>query len=1004
MNKTTCYDLEWLQNPTVFAVNRLPHHSDHKYFAVNDEVAKNKSSFTESLNGIWKFSYAKNLNSTYKEFYQESYDAKNWNDIKVPGHIEMQGYDKPQYVNTMYPWDGHEVINPPQIPTIYNPVGSYVKYFEVPKAWGSSPVYISFQGVESAFYVWLNGEFVGYSEDSFTPAEFDLTPFIKDGENKLAVMVIKWSSGSWLEDQDFWRFSGIFRDVYLYTVPQTHVVDLFVQTQLDEAYCHGELKLDIAIAGDLNSYLEVSLQNAEGIEIESFSAACEEKLVLSHGISNVALWSSESPYLYEMIIKVMNKETREVVEVISQKVGFRKFEMINCIMHLNGKRIVFNGVNRHEFSCHHGRCVTLEEMLWDVKNMKQYNINAVRTSHYPNQSVFYDLCDEYGLYVIDEANLESHGTWQTIGTLKPEFIVPDSKPEWCEAVIDRAAAMLERDKNHPSILIWSCGNESYGGENIYKMSEYYRAKDSTRLVHYEGVFNDRRFNDSSDMESQMYTKVPQIKEYLENDPKKPFICCEYTHAMGNSNGAMHKYIELTENYPMYQGGFIWDYIDQAILTKDQYGKEYLAFGGDFGDKPTDYNFCVNGIIFADRRVSPKMQEVKFNYQAFKLNVDQTTVQITNKNLFVGTEGYSLNYEVLKDGVVMEQGNLLVDVPAGETKTIELPIHEQTIPAEYAVSVALVLKENTLWAKSGHEVAFGQYSYKVENHKPVNKPGVIVVDGDNNFGVRGDNFHAIYSKPYGGLTSYKYMGKELISAIPMPNFWHAPTDNDRGNKMAYRCAPWKVAGLYAKVIDIKTSYDELSASITYAYSLATTPKTVCKVTYTTYGDGEISVELDYQGVSGLPEMPDFGLLFKVPSQYNKVSWYGYGPEENYSDRRHGARLGIFTNEVKDNMTGYVIPQECGNKTGVRWAEVVNESGSGIKITSEKMEFCALPYTPHEIENAYHHYELPPVHHTVLKASLKHMGIGGDDSWGACTHEEYLIPSHEDMKFRLSIKGI
>ena len=586
------FDLSYLENSEIYEVNRLEAKSDHKFYRNLEELKEDKSSFKTLLNGEWKFHYSKNLDGIINNFYEEDYSVESWDNIKVPGHIQLQGYDKPHYVNTMYSWDGHDDIVPPLIPKRYNPVGCYVKEFDIPSEFFGKPLYISFGGVESAFFLWLNGKFVGYSEDSFTPSDFDLSNLYKVGKNKLAVMVVKFCSGSWLEDQDFWRFSGIFRDVYLYTKPETHINDIFVHTNLKENYKKCELDIDLKIEGNLDSVIKYTLTDNDNNKILDKTQSIESnKLSIKEEVTDIKLWSAEESNLYTLLIEVLDKNNN-IIEVIQQKVGFRAFEMINNIMHINGKRIVFKGVNRHEFSCYKGRYVSKEEMLWDVKTMKRNNINAVRTSHYPNQSYFYELCDEYGLYVIDETNLESHGTWQKMGKIDSKYVVPDSKKEWRECVLDRAKSMLERDKNHPSIIIWSCGNEAFGGENIYLMSEYFRNTDSSRLVHYEGVFNDRRYNNTSDMESRMYAKVKDIEEYLNNNPQKPFMLCEYTHAMGNSNGAMYKYIELEDKYQMYQGGFIWDFIDQGLMNKDIYGKDYLAYGGDFGDRPTDYNFCM----------------------------------------------------------------------------------------------------------------------------------------------------------------------------------------------------------------------------------------------------------------------------------------------------------------------------------------------------------------------------------------------------------------------------
>lgn len=1003
-------NLEVLTDPEIFRINRLDAYSDHKYYRTIEE-AKQLGEMTDrkSLNGLWRFSYATNPQSRVKDFYKMDYDDTGWDTIQVPGHIQLQGYDKPHYVNTMYPWDGHNEIFPPQIPEDYNPVGSYVKTFELPKAWGESPVYISFQGVESAFNLWINGAFVGYSEDTFTPSAFDLTPFIKEGENKIAVEVYKWCSGSWLEDQDFWRVSGIFRDVYLYTHPKVHVQDMFVKTILDKDYKNAVVENTITIKNinNVNATVSFELFDKEDNKVAQTKVVdvSGEALHLSAEVPEANLWSAESPYLYTMYVYVKNKDTDELIEVIPQKVGIRQFEMIDKIMHINGKRIMFKGVNRHEFSCYNGRAVTKEEMLWDIKFLKQYNFNAVRSSHYPNNSYWYELCDEYGLYVIDEANVESHGTWQFGDTIKTDFVVPDGKPEWLENVLDRAASMLERSKNHPSIIIWSCGNESYGGENLYKMSEYFRNRDNTRLVHYEGVFHDRRFNDTSDMESQMYTPAKDVEAYLQNDPQKPFINCEYTHAMGNSNGGMHKYTELENKYPMYQGGFIWDYIDQGIMAKDRYGKEYIAFGGDFGDRPTNYNFCINGLVYADRKPSPKMQEVKFLFQDFKLLPEEDGVTIKNESLFTNTAKFDLVWTLKKEGQLILTGKEETNVGPLSQAVIKLPIPKQTQAGEYSLDVSLVLKEKEAWADHGHEVAFGQHVYQVAGleEEPV-KMNVQVEKGEFNIGVKAKDLHVIFSKTDGAPVSLKYAGKEMLNTNIRPNFWRAPTDNDRGNNMAGHNAQWKIASLYAKHTDLTLDQSPGSATITYTYDLATTPKAYCQVSYTILGDGEMKVKMTYDGKADLGDIPVFGLAWKVPADYENLEWYGNGPEETYSDRKHGARVGIFKNKVKDNVSAYVIPQECGNKTDVRWARVTDNQGFGLEISSKELvEVSALPYTAHELESAYHHYDLPQIHHTVITVSKQQMGVGGDNSWGAKVLPEYVTSSKEPISLEFSIKG-
>ena len=1030
------FDYKWIADPLVFKVNRMDPHSNHTFYKDMEEVREGNSSFYHSLNGLWKFSYAKNYTLAVKDFHEKEYCCKGWEDITVPGHIQMQGYDAPHYVNATYPWEGHEEVLPNAIPTEFNPVASYVKYFSVPSHMEGKPLYISFQGVESGFSLWLNGEFVGYSEDTFTASDFDLTPYLVSGENKLAVQVYKWTSGSWLEDQDFYRMSGIFREVYIYTVPEMHVYDMFIKTQKGSSL--KEFNLQVALhfmkegAGSVEGTLYDIIKVPSMIEMDEikeknqvafFRKDIEKDMVIDCPITNPKLWSAETPNLYQLELVVKN-EAGEVCEVITNYVGFRHFELIDGLMKLNGERIVFKGANRHEFSPVRGRAVTKEDMITDVINIKQNNINAVRTSHYPNHPYFYELCDIYGIYVIDEANLETHGTW-CHGV--NENTLPKDREDWRDIVLDRANNMLQRDKNHPSIIIWSCGNESYGGKNIYEMSELYRREDDTRLVHYEGIAHDRRYNDTSDMESQMYTKVKGIKEFLEKNKEKPFICCEYTHAMGNSNGGMHKYTDLTDEEPRYQGGFIWDFIDQTILAKDRYGKEYYAYGGDLGERPTDYNFCTNGIVYSDRTVSPKMQEVKFNYQNIQIIPKENCVVIKNKHLFTNINEYQGMVTLLKDGNVMEKKAFTADIPPLSEKEISLPIDRQTKIGEYTVIVSFHLAENTLWANRGHEVAFGQYIYQVEEEKhpseqlPCEMP-IKVINSLAMIGVKGENFHAMFDKGGRGLVSYKYVGKELFTETPRPNFWRAPVDNDAGNQMTARLGQWKLASLYGRIKDKRWESDDKKFTITYTYELPTTPVSSCKMTYHVYGNGLIKVELDYEKVEGLPQIPEFGVVMKLSADYDTVTWYGLGPEENYCDRNRGAKLGIYSNKVAENVSGYVNPQECGNKTGVRYAKVTDVYNHGMLFTcnhggkktkpSEElqgagsklpMEFSALPYTPHELENAMHVYELPPVHHTVVKASLMQMGIAGDDSWGARPHEEHIV-ENQDLHFEFSFIGI
>ena len=1024
------FDSNIIKNPEIFEQNRLAAHSDHVCYKNELEKIKGKSSLRYDMNGLWKFAYAKNQSLAPCGFEAADYDCKNWDEIRVPAHIQMEGYDVPIYTNTTYPWEDDEFIKPGEVPEIFNPVASYVKYFTIPENMKNKRVCISFQGVESGFALWLNGHYVGYSEDTFDPSDFELTDYIVEGENKLAVRVWKWTSSSWCEDQDFYRFSGIFRDVFLYAVPCAHVEDLSVVPTLNDTFDEGTLSVSIKADGDgiasVKLYelgdLSVEKYDRAKLLLEEFDIELRNKEICegSCNVKNPLLWSAEKPNLYE--VKIIVKDTHgNETEFISQLAGFRRFEMVDGLMKLNGKRIVFKGVNRHEFSSITGRVPNRDEVIKDIVTMKKNNINAIRTSHYPDDSMLYELCDIYGIYMIAENNLESHGTWEAYnkGYVDLDFVVPKDKPQWREMMLDRANSCYQRDKNHPAILIWSCGNESFGGKTIYEMSQLFRQLDKHRLVHYEGVFSDRSYNDTSDMESQMYTPAAGIEKFLAEHPEKPFICCEYTHAMGNSCGAMHKYTELTDREPRYQGGFIWDYIDQSIYKKDRYGKWFLTYGGDFGDRPTDGDFSGNGICYGgEREASPKMQEVKFNYQNISVDFDSDYIfTVTNKNLFVNTSVFDAFAILLADGEEVYRTKLQISVPPMDRASYEVPVTLKNsmidVEKEYCIVVSFVLKENTIWEKAGYEIAFGQHMIK----KPVSEyscdKSVELVVGNGNILVRGENFKALFSRMNLGMVSYVYGGVEMLpNTIPLPNFWRTPTNNDSGNMMPQRYAQWKIASMYVttrqdqRFADTSPRVDknDNNIAITYTYFMPTTPQSSCEVTYRVFGDGTIETTLSYDPVKELGDMPEFGMMFKLDADYDTVKWYGLGPQETYEDRQHGGKYGVYENKVADNIAEYLVPQESGNKCRVRYAKVMDKKGRGMLFFGDELSFSALPYTPHELENAAHHFELPPVHYTVVRVAKKQMGVGGDDSWGAHTHPEYLLDASEKMEFTFCFRGI
>ena len=630
-------DIKWLDNPEVFRVNQIAAHSDHEYYVNYTDLEAENNKMTKSLNGQWDFLFSINAKSRPVGFYQEDYDRSNFDKIMVPGHIELAGYDQIRYINTMYPWegktyrrgaysiqsagDGTGMLSEAD----YNPVGSYVTRFDLDENLRGKRIHICFEGVEQAMYLWLNGKFVGYAEDSFTPSEFDLTPYIREKDNVLAVEVHKMSTAAFLEDQDFFRFFGIFRNVTLKAIPNVHVQDLWLNPVLNDDNVGGRLEVKVRVTSlDMKKVnARVILKDVTGNLVLDGKIDLEEKNgefigCTTQNIESVKAWDNHNPYLYQAYVEVLNEDD-ELLEVVPYSIGFRRIEIIDKVMCLNGKRLILVGVNRHEWNAKTGRCIGMKEMSSDMDCIKRNNINAVRTCHYPDQIPWYYMCDKEGIYVMSETNLESHGTFQKLGAIEPSCNIPGSIPEWREAVVDRARSNYETFKNHTSILFWSLGNESYAGDDIEAMNTYFKEQNDGRLIHYESVVYNRAYEDTiSDMESRMYTKPADIEEYLINNPKKPFIVCEFMHDMGNSMGGLGSYMKLIDKYEMYQGGFIWDFIDQALLVKDEVtGRDVLRYGGDFDDRPADYEFSGNGIVFADRREKPAMQEVRYYYGMYK---------------------------------------------------------------------------------------------------------------------------------------------------------------------------------------------------------------------------------------------------------------------------------------------------------------------------------------------------------------------------------------------------
>lgn len=1019
---------EWNNNPEIIQINRMEPHATAIPFNTLEEAIigdRTSSQWCKYLNGQWKFNFAENPEKRIKDFYKVDYDCNKWPEITVPSHWQLQGYDYPQYTNKFYPWFGKEDIKPPFAPTKYNPVGSYVTSFKVPKDWKHRPTYISFQGVESAFYVWINGELLGYSEDSFSPSEFDITPYLVEGENKLAVEVYRWCDASWLEDQDFWRLSGIFREVYLHCTPETHIYDFFVTTALDENYEDAELK----VKAKITSYFGRTLRSMNA-EINLFDklggSILDEPLIVpvhmgsdkiyefetSAVVKNPLKWSAEKPSLYTFTI-ALRDENNELIEVEGCKIGFRSVELKDGLMKINGKRIVFKGVNRHEFNCTTGRVINYEDMLYDIKLMKKFNINAVRTSHYPNNPKWYELCDEYGLYVIDETNLETHGMWE-LGLFEEEEILPGSHEEWTPAVMDRCNSMLERDKNHPSIVIWSLGNEAYGGENFIKMHDFLKAKDPTRLIHYEGLYRHRATEAASDMESQMYTKPKDVEAYALNNSKKPFILCEYSHAMGNSCGNLFEYTDLFRKYAVLQGGFIWDYIDQAILTKTKEGTPYLAYGGDFNETPNDGNFCGNGLIFADRTLTPKIYEVKKCYENIvveAVDLQKRNFRIKNEYLFTNLKEYELRWSIANNGLVFEEGIEEIDVKPNSMEIITL---NYTLPKiglsseEFVLTISFHLKGAAEWAESGHEVAFEQFELPVQiesSRRKITKGKLFLAEAEEILTITGEGFKAVFSKNTGELTAYEFENIELLQSPLSLNFWRAITDNDRENGMPKRCGVWKNASESKILKRFEVNEFGERIEIEAQYILSTIPESQCIVNYIIWGNGEIKLSENLIPNETLPEIPEVGMKLTMNKSFENLQWYGKGPFENYWDRNRGARLGEHSGKVSEQFVPYLKPQECGNKTEVRYASITSNEGVGLFIKGEPaIELNVLHYTSEELEVSHHSYKLPESDKTVVRINYKQMGVGGDDTWGARTHDEFTLFANRNYYYSYTIKGI
>lgn len=1002
---------DW-ENPEITSLNTIKPHVTYIPYDTEAKAVKNKaeeSTAYVSLNGKWKFKLSDNYTQVPEDFYQPGFDASSWALIDVPSTWEVQGYSYPIYTNINYEFFTKNPI-PPHVPYDYNPVGTYLTKITVPETFKGKNVFIHFGAVKSFFYIWLNGQYIGFSKDSKTPAEFDLTPYLKEGKNTLALQVFRWSDGSYLECQDMWRMSGINRDVYIYARPQTYIRDFFAKGNLKDNYKKGNLELDVLFsklsAENAAKYkLQINLYDKSNIvkpvsseTISLQQAAGKDSLHYEKSIPTVKKWTAETPDLYILTLTLLDQNGK-CIESLGNRIGFRTSEIKNGLLLINGVAIKLKGVNRHEFDPVKGHTIPKEMMLLDVQLMKQNNINAVRTCHYPNDPYWYELCDEYGLYVVDEANIESHGMGydpdRTLG----------NNPVWKNAHIDRTRRMLERDKNHPSVIIWSLGNEAGNGCNFQATYKWIKTRDLSRPVQYERA--EHEWN--TDIFCPMYDKVHDILEYASKKQDKPLIECEYAHAMGNSTGNLVDYWEAINTNEQLQGGFIWDWVDQGLQKFDSAGRKYWAFGGDFGPKdvPSDGNFCTNGLVFPDRVPHPGLSEVKKVYQYVRFNaidLNKPSFRLTNKYAFSDLKNTQLIWEITKNGIKIAGGTLPTEnIASGTSREYTVPWKKPYIkPGQnYYLNLYLETTDDRPLLGKNHILAseqFELYSSPQAEVKASSLPSVEASETTNDITVKGKTFTVQFDKTTGTISTYTYEGQQLLEQGPLPNFRRAPTDNDVGNQMFEKCKPWFDASdkRVVKSVILDKS-DDKAVRITVNFSFPDV-NSEFKSVYTVTGKGDILVENSLKAGKNLPWIPRLGVTLRLKGSLNQVDWLGRGPFENYLDRKTAAFVGKYHSTTDEMYVPYVRPQENGYRTDVKWVSVNDGKSVGLYFEGfPNLGFSALPYTYDDLKGFKHAGKhgnlLQKEPFTDLNLDYMQCGVGGDDSWGAWPMEKYLIPARD-----------
>ena len=988
------------EQPEVFAINKLPARATlTPYTSFAEALSRGASQWVKDISGDWKFHWTATPAEAPEGFEAVGYDDREWATMPVPGNWEINGYGVPIYTNVNYPFPK----NPPFIPHDDNPTGCYRHSFQVPEAWEGRRVILHFESGLAAMEVWLNGSSVGYAEGTKTAVEFDITPYIVAGENLLAVKGYRWSDGSYLEDQDFWRLSGFDRGVKIYSVDDVRIADAFVIADLDKGYKSGLLDARVTLENSgkepFSGVAELFLVDAKGLSIVNqkrevaIDGGASLELTFTKVVAKVKQWSDEHPNLYTTVV-VLRSDAGEVVEATSVRTGFRKVEIRDAQLLLNGKRLMINGVNIHEHNPATGHVINRELMLKDIALMKQHNINAVRTSHYPQPTEWYDLCDEYGILLVDEANIEAHGCGTGWHESYPEFH-PSHRAEWKGAHHDRVRAMVERDKNHPSVILWSMGNESSDGEVYGEMYEWIKRRDRTRFVQLEQGYG----GPHTDIVCPMYPPMNEFRRYAERtDMRKPYILCEFAHAMGNSTGNFREYFDIMEGHPHMQGGFIWDWVDQGIDATGRDGRHYWGYGGDFGAwmYPHDENFCCNGVVSADRTPHPGLNEVKKVYQDINFEmVDDGKVRIINDFNFSDLSEYAFSYEVLCEGHSVASNEIKgVSCKAGESVVVGVELPEKMAGKEYMLNLYAKQRLSHPLIPMDYVVAMEQIALSDYDFDHTAPTGTLEIE-------RGEGWLVAYAKEVGVLFNtrngrlerYVANGRDVMQQLPEPWFWRAPTDNDWGAGFQRTANVWRTNR--GRTVDSSVEEFEDRVVVRNVRELVDAPS-LFTTTYTFMADGSLKVEVDWERKGEfVPELPRLGMRMIFGEDYKDFTYYGRGPWENYSDRKESSFVGLYEQSTDEQLFPYVRPQESGNKSDVRWLELTNDEGIGVRVEGlQPLSVSAMPYRSEDLDpgltkKQMHYSDIEPRREVVLHVDLAQRGLGGDDSWGAEPHEAYRL---------------